>query len=59
MNIINLGGGVQSTVLALMIAKGYWGSRADAGSIVPDHGIFANTGWEAPETLEMIHYLTG
>ena len=47
---ISIGGGVQSSTLALMGDRGEFGPP-------PDHGIFADTGWEPPETLQMINWL--
>ncbi len=45
MTVVSLGGGVQSTVMALMAGGGAFG-RA------PDCAIFADTGWEPPTIYE-------
>ncbi|GEM_PF-5024949 len=47
---ISLGGGVQSTVMALMAAEGDFGP-------VPDCAIFADTGWEPRQVYENIPWL--
>ena len=49
--VLSLGGGVQSTVLALMSADGVFG-------VVPDCAIFADTRWEWPETYSNIEWLS-
>ena len=50
MNILSLGAGVQSTVLALM---------AECGELPkPDAAIFADTGWEPKEVYENLQWLT-
>lgn len=47
---ISLGGGVQSSVLALMAAEGQFGR-------VPDCAIFADTGWEPASVYEHLDWL--
>lgn len=49
---ISLGGGVQSSVLTLMAAQGLFDAT-------PDAAIHADTGWDPPETLQMVKWLTG
>ena len=51
LRVLSLGGGVQSSALALMADRG------DYDLHPPDVAIFANTGWEAPETLAMVAWL--
>ena len=48
---LNLGAGVQSTVLALMA------DRSEYGLQRPDVAIFADTGWEPPEVYEHLEWL--
>ncbi len=48
---LNLGAGVQSTVLALMADSGEYGLPK------PDVAIFADTGWEPPEVYEHLEWL--
>ena len=48
---LNLGAGVQSTVLALMADRGEYGLSR------PDVAIFADTGWEPPEVYEHLEWL--
>ena len=50
MTVVSLGGGVQSTVMALMAGEGAFG-RA------PDCAIFADTGWEPPTIYEHLDWL--
>jgi len=50
LKILSLGGGVQSTVLALLADEGAFGDK-------PDAAIFADTHWELPETYENIKWL--
>ncbi len=50
MTVVSLGGGVQSTVMALMAGGGAFG-RA------PDCAIFADTGWEPPTIYEHLDWL--
>ena len=50
--VISLGGGVQSSVLALMAAEG-------AIRPMPDYAIFADTGWEPRQVYEHIEWLEG
>ena len=50
---LNLGAGVQSTVLALMADQG------EHGLPQPDVAIFADTGWEPPEVYEHLEWLKG
>jgi len=47
--VLSLGGGVQSTALALMAMHGLIEK--------PDYAIFADTGWEGSETLNHINEL--
>ena len=48
---LNLGAGVQSTVLALMADRGEYGLPR------PDVAVFADTGWEPPEVYEHLEWL--
>ena len=48
---LNLGAGVQSTVLALMADRGEYGLPR------PDVAIFADTGWEPPEVYAHLEWL--
>ena len=48
--ILSLGAGVQSSVMALMAAKGELLPK-------PDHAIFADTGWEPKEVYEHLDWL--
>ena len=48
---LNLGAGVQSTVLALMADRGEYGLTR------PDVAIFADTGWEPPEVYKHLEWL--
>lgn len=50
MKVLSLGGGTQSTVLALMAASGYL-------SDMPDIAIFADTGWEPKKVYDNIEWL--
>lgn len=50
MTIISLGGGVQSSVMALMASEG-------AFDTLPDCAIFADTGWEPPSIYDHLHWL--
>jgi len=50
MNILSLGAGVQSSVVALMAESGELGIKID-------HAIFADTGWEPPEVMEYLSWL--
>ena len=52
LTVISLGGGVQSTVLALMAAAGEFNR-------VPDCAIFADTGWEPPSIYAHLEWLSG
>ena len=52
LRFISLGGGVQSSVLALMAARG------EFEGVVPDCAIYADTQWDPPETMNMIEWLT-
>lgn len=49
---VSIGGGVQSTVLALLADRGSFGAR-------PDIGLWADTGWDPPHVQEMVEWLTG
>ena len=50
--VISLGGGVQSSVMALMASGG-------AFDRVPDCAIFADTRWEPPSVYEHVEWLAG
>ena len=50
LTVISLGGGVQSSVMALMASAGAFGR-------VPDCAIFADTKWEPPSIYEHIEWL--
>ena len=50
LTVISLGGGVQSTVMALMASAGAFGR-------VPDCAIFADTRWEPPSVYEHVKWL--
>ena len=50
MTVVSLGGGVQSTVMALMASEGKLGP-------MPDCAIFADTGWEPPTIYEHLDWL--
>ena len=50
LTVISLGGGVQSSVMALMASEG-------AFDTVPDCAIFADTHWEPPSVYEHIEWL--
>ena len=52
LTVISLGGGVQSSVMALMAAEGAFDS-------VPDCAIFADTHWEPPSIYEHLEWLKG
>ena len=52
LTVISLGGGVQSTVLALMAGQG-------AFDRVPDCAIFADTRWEPPSIYSHLEWLGG
>ncbi len=52
LTVISLGGGVQSTVMALMAGEGLFG-RA------PDCAIFADTKWEPPSLYDHLEWLSG
>ena len=49
--VLSLGAGVQSTVLALMADRGEYGLKK------PDFAIFADTGWEPPAVYEHLDWL--
>ena len=51
LTVISLGGGVQSSVMALM-------ANAGAFDRVPDCAIFADTRWEPPSVYEHIEWLS-
>lgn len=53
LRFISLGGGVQSSTLALMATMG------EFDGVIPDCAIYADTQWDPPETLNMIHWLSG
>lgn len=50
LTVISLGGGVQSSLMALMTAEGVL-------DIVPDCAIFADTHWEPPNIYEHLSWL--
>lgn len=50
LDVLSLGAGVQSTVMALMASEGKFG-------VVPDLAIFADTGWEPPEIYTHLDWL--
>lgn len=50
-NVLSLGAGVQSTVLALMAEQNY------AGIPRPDFAVFADTGWEPPAVYAHLDWL--
>ncbi len=52
LTVISLGGGVQSSVMALMASEG-------AFDRIPDCAIFADTGWEPPSIYEHLDWLSG
>ena len=52
LTVISLGGGVQSSVMALMASKG-------AFDRIPDCAIFADTRWEPPSIYEHLEWLAG
>ena len=52
LTVISLGGGVQSTVMALMASRG-------AFDRVPDCAVFADTHWEPPSIYEHLEWLQG
>ena len=52
LTVISLGGGVQSSVMALMASGG-------AFDRVPDCAIFADTRWEPPSVYEHVEWLAG
>ena len=52
LTVLSLGGGVQSSVMALMAGEG-------AFDRVPDCAIFADTRWEPPSVYEHIEWLAG
>ena len=51
LRVISLGGGVQSTVMALMASEG-------ALKPMPDCAIFADTGWEPPTIYDHLEWLS-
>lgn len=51
LQVLSLGAGTQSTVLALMAEQGY------ADMPRPDFAIFADTGWESPEVYAHLEWL--
>ena len=53
LQVLGLGRGVQSTVMALMAETGYLGMEK------PDFAIFADTGWEPPAVYENVEWLKG
>ena len=60
LTVISLGGGVQSSVMALMASQSLPPTRSGgAFDRVPDCAIFANTRWEPPSVYEHIDWLEG
>ena len=58
--VISLGGGVQSSVMALMASQSLLPTGADgAFDCVPGYAIFADTHWEPPSVYEHIKWLEG
>ena len=51
LTVISLGGGVQSSVMALMAGEG-------AFDRVPDCAIFADTRWEPPSVYQHLRWLS-
>ena len=51
LTVISLGGGVQSTVMALMASRG-------AFDRVPDCAVFADTHWEPPNIYTHLDWLS-
>ena len=51
LQVLSLGAGVQSTVMALMADQGYEGFQK------PDFAIFADTGWEPKAVYEHLAWL--
>ena len=51
LTVISLGGGVQSTVMALMASRG-------AFDRVPDCAVFADTRWEPPSIYTHLEWLS-
>ena len=51
LTVISLGGGVQSTVMALMTSAGDF-------DVIPDCAIFADTRWEPPSIYDHLRWLT-
>ena len=52
LTVISLGGGVQSSVMALMASEG-------AFDRVPDCAVFADTHWEPPSLYSHLEWLEG
>ena len=52
LTVISLGGGVQSSVMALMASEG-------AFDRVPDCAVFADTHWEPPSLYSHLEWLAG
>ena len=52
LTVLSLGGGVQSSVMALMAGEGAFGR-------VPDCALFADTRWEPPSVYEHLEWLEG
>ena len=52
LRFVSLGGGVQSSTLALMAARG------EVGGVLPDCAIYADTQWDPPGTTNMIGWLS-
>ena len=58
MTVVSLGGGVQSTVMALMACESLPPTRSrGAFGRVPDCAIFADTGWEPPSIYTHLEWL--
>ena len=52
LTVISLGGGVQSSIMALMASEG-------AFDTMPDCAIFADTHWEPPSIYDHLEWLEG
>ena len=58
LSIMSLGGGVQSSVMALMTSQSLPPIQSGAGfDRVPDCAIFADTRWEPPSVYEHVEWL--
>lgn len=50
LRVLSLGGGIQSTVMALMAEAGYFSDK-------PDYAVFADTGWEPNSVYDNLDWL--